>query len=315
MHRIIIALFLTLLCLPSSNAQESINNFKYLIVPVRYEFQKSDDQHQVNSLIKFLFEKTDFEVYLSNEEFPDELKLNRCLALTARLNDNSKLFSTNMNFDLIDCSNKVFYSTKEAKSKEKDYKTAYHNCIRETFEELLELDYSYEPQAELVAVNSVKTPESTKSETLPEVKKETVSSNNNVSIPVAATAVVTKEKVEKEPEVISTTNTVTVSDSPKPEITETKSVSNSPSEVVENNEKKVAIITDSVVLYAQPNENGFQIVDSTPKIVYVLLKTKVKDVYLVKDQSATVYKEDGVWKLEYYKNGKSVVKELNIKFF
>lgn len=72
--------------------------------------------------------------------------------------------------------------------------------------------------------------------------------------------------------------------------------------------------TATTVLYAQPIENGYQLVDSTPKVVMILLKTGVPNVYLVKGQDATVYKERGQWVLSKSSGNGNKKSVLNIKF-
>ncbi len=83
----------------------------------------------------------------------------------------------------------------------------------------------------------------------------------------------------------------------------------------ESEEKEVSLKQNSEsIYYAQAIENGFQLVNSEPKIVMVLLNTAAENVFIVKDKSAIVFKEDGFW---YYSenNGKLVEKKsLNIKF-
>lgn len=68
------------------------------------------------------------------------------------------------------------------------------------------------------------------------------------------------------------------------------------------------------VLYAQPLENGYQLVDSTPKVVMILLKTGVSDVYLVKGKDAIVYKENGKWMLSNTTSAGPQISTLNVKF-
>jgi len=125
-------------------AQKDINSYKYIIVPNQYEFQKSEDQYQLNSLTKFLFEKQGFSVLLSNESFPEDLARNPCLALKAVLKNNSGMLSTKLNMDLLDCFNAVVFSTDEGKSKIKDYKKAYQEAIRNTFVGIEALNYEYD---------------------------------------------------------------------------------------------------------------------------------------------------------------------------
>ena len=55
-------------------AQKNINNYKYIILPTSFEFSKSEDQYQLNSLLKFLFNKYGYEAYFGNDDLPQMLK-------------------------------------------------------------------------------------------------------------------------------------------------------------------------------------------------------------------------------------------------
>ena len=93
MLKIKISLFILLFTFLSIfSQQESINNYKYIIVPERFDFQKNDDSFQINSLTKFLFEKYGFTALKNSEIFPEDLSRNRCLALTTRMNNSSGMF-------------------------------------------------------------------------------------------------------------------------------------------------------------------------------------------------------------------------------
>jgi hypothetical protein len=69
-------------------------------------------------------------------------------------------------------------------------------------------------------------------------------------------------------------------------------------------------------LYAQPIENGFQLVDTTPKRVLTLLKTSLPDQFIGQTGASTgiVFKKDGIWIFEYYEDNKLVSRKLEIKF-
>ncbi len=124
-------------------AQKSINSYKYILVPKQYEFQKSPDKYQVNSLTKFLFDKAGFIALHTDESYPEDLVRNGCLALRAIIEDNSGFFSTKVKIKLVDCRNTSVYTTKEGRSREKDYRKAYHEAIRKSFVEFEELNYTY----------------------------------------------------------------------------------------------------------------------------------------------------------------------------
>lgn len=72
----------------------------------------------------------------------------------------------------------------------------------------------------------------------------------------------------------------------------------------------------SKLLFAQPTANGFQLVDSTPKVVYKLFKTDSPTMFLAQkgNQNGVVTLKDGSWFFEYQENEKVVSEKLEIKF-
>ena len=68
------------------------------------------------------------------------------------------------------------------------------------------------------------------------------------------------------------------------------------------------------VLYAQSKLNGFQLVNLKPEVVFIILKTSIKDVYLIKDKNGSLYKNGTHWVAEYYDNNELVQKTYQIKF-
>ena len=67
-------------------------------------------------------------------------------------------------------------------------------------------------------------------------------------------------------------------------------------------------------MYAQAVDNGFQLVDSSPKVVYRIKNTSMDNVFLVEGKNATLYKKDNQWVMEYYENDILKQDVLNIKF-
>jgi len=126
-------------------AQNNINSYKYILVPKQFEFQKSEDQYQLNSLTKFLFNKAGYTVLFTDESFPVDLATNSCSGLKVKVNNIKSLLKTKANIELYDCYNKLVYATKVGVSKEKDYKKGYQEAIRIAFTEMGELNYVYTP--------------------------------------------------------------------------------------------------------------------------------------------------------------------------
>ena len=68
------------------------------------------------------------------------------------------------------------------------------------------------------------------------------------------------------------------------------------------------------VLYAQPINNGFQLVNLKPEVIFIILKTNVKDVFVVKDKNGVLYKKGVNWVAEFYENNQLEQKEYKVKF-
>ncbi|WP_272149904.1 hypothetical protein [Tenacibaculum aiptasiae] len=240
--------FVFLLITASVFSQNSVNNYKYVIVPVKFDFLKKADQYQTSSLTKFFFNKHGFKAFLSNEELPEDLVKNRCKALIGSINDASGMFNTKSVVELRDCYNNLVYSSKEGKSLLKDYKRAYHEAIRNAFKSFDGLNYKYTPSREEVQVSNK---------------------------PVVAEI---RKGIETKTNVKSTV-------------------------------KKVYQL-----LYAQPTDLGYQMIDSDPKVVFKVLKTNVKDVYVIQDKNGILYKNGNFWIAEYYKDNVNVIEKYEIKF-
>ncbi len=68
--------------------------------------------------------------------------------------------------------------------------------------------------------------------------------------------------------------------------------------------------------YAQPITNGFQIIDSEPKVIYKIYKTSTKDFYIATKgiQNGVFYLKNNEYFFEYYQNDKLVSEKIEVKF-
>ncbi|MDH3382294.1 MAG: hypothetical protein OEL54_06280, partial [Flavobacteriaceae bacterium] len=156
----------------NTNAQENLNVYKYVIIPKRFDFQKTADAHQINSLTKFLFEKKGFKTYFTDDSIPEEVLLNPCLKLNVNLVDESNLFTTKVYFELFNCMNQLVLKTEVGLSREKDLKKGFHEAIRTAFSTIENMPYQFSDDNRVV--DMLVLPEA-KPTTAPElVKKEVV---------------------------------------------------------------------------------------------------------------------------------------------
>jgi ribosomal protein S11 len=135
------------------SAQQSVNDYKYIIVPEGYVFLRENDGYQLNSLTKFLFKKYGFTAFIRGDELPDDLKRNGCKGLRADVKKESGLLKTKLIVNLTDCNGKVIFSSKEGTSREKDFKKSYHEALRDAFKDVKYLKYKYNGKQEIPVQN------------------------------------------------------------------------------------------------------------------------------------------------------------------
>lgn len=131
----------------SGYAQNTINNYKFVLVPERYSFLKQTDQYKLNTLTKRLLEEKGFTVYFDNSELPNEIAGNKCSALNVDVTEKNSMLSTKLTLTLKDCKGNVVFKSKEGKSREKEYDISYNLALRDAFTSLDEVKYAYTPAA------------------------------------------------------------------------------------------------------------------------------------------------------------------------
>lgn len=134
-------LFVLVLAINYSYAQ-SVNEYKAVIVPLKYEFLKGENQYRLNTITKFNLNKAGFVSFYSNETIPSEYS-DRCDLLNADVVNDSGFLTTRLFITLKDCYGKIIFQSAAGKSKEKDYKKAYSEALAEAFESVYELQYKY----------------------------------------------------------------------------------------------------------------------------------------------------------------------------
>jgi hypothetical protein len=138
------ALFILVLFTVTAYSQNTINNYKYVLVPQKFTFAREDNQYGLNNLLKMLLEEKGFTAFVGNAQLPPELAANKCNALTAEVAEKKGLFVTNLTLLLKDCQGNIIFKSKEGKSREKEYPVAYSGALREAFTSLDNEPYKYD---------------------------------------------------------------------------------------------------------------------------------------------------------------------------
>jgi hypothetical protein len=135
----------------SSYAQNTINNYKYVLIPEKFSFLKENDQYRLNTLTKFLLQDKGFTPYFDNAELPAEIANNKCNALHVEILEKNGMFTTNLTLLLKDCNGNIIFKSKEGKSREKEFKTSYNLALRDAFTSLNNVEYTRNVQDQQVA--------------------------------------------------------------------------------------------------------------------------------------------------------------------
>jgi hypothetical protein len=247
--------FLFLLLFVSSfSFSQSVNDYAAVMIPVKYDFLKNDNQYRLNTLTKFNLKKAGFEAFYTNESSPSQYN-DRCKLLYADVSKESGFMTTKLFITLKDCNSKVIFKSEIGKSREKDYEAAYSEALNMAFESVYALQYKYNG--------------STNSQNL--------GIASPAIAPVSAAAIVAAVAV------------------------------NVPSGSAE---------PDGKVLFAQPIKNGFQLVDTTPKVVMKAYKTTNPSIYIASkenNQGVMILKENQ-WFFEYYEKDTLMSEKIEVKF-
>ena len=230
---------------------QSVNDYKAVIVPLKYEFLKTENQYRLSTMTKANLVKAGFKAFYGNEQLPAEFA-DRCDLLYADVKRDNGFLVTKLFVEFRDCYGKVVFTSQVGKSKEKEYESAYRESLEMAFVSINALQYKYNGKS----ANTVKT----------------------VTASVPAT--------------VQTVTAAATASAP------------------------VADITDPNLLYAQPTENGYQLIDKTPKVVMKLLKTSRPDSFIaIKDGiQGSLNAKDNQWFFEYYKNDQLVSEKVVVKF-
>ena len=141
MRTLIVLFFFTGIAILPCSAQ--LNQYKYFIVPKRFDIFKDVNQYQSSTLVKHLLTKYGYET-VYDDAIPEDLFLNKCRGVTVQLDENSSFLLTRVSLVFRDCKGREVFRTAEGSSKSKEYKEAYAECIQKAMDVMAVMKYEYE---------------------------------------------------------------------------------------------------------------------------------------------------------------------------
>jgi len=135
--------FLFLLFFISSYGfSQSVNDYAAVMIPLKYDFMKSENQYRMNTLTKFNLQKAGFVGFYTNESIPSQFN-ERCSLLYVDVVKESAFLATKLFVTFKDCYGKVIFKSEVGKSKEKEFDVAYAEALNMAFQSIIALQYKY----------------------------------------------------------------------------------------------------------------------------------------------------------------------------
>jgi hypothetical protein len=124
-----------------------VNDYKAIIIPLKYDFQKEENQYRLQTLTKFNLTKAGFQAFYSNESITLELN-DRCKLLTVDLKKESGFLVTKLIVVFKDCYGVEIFKSEVGKSREKQFEEAYKEALNNAFVSIYALEYKDNPNLE-----------------------------------------------------------------------------------------------------------------------------------------------------------------------
>jgi hypothetical protein len=131
-----------LLFIASYGFSQSVNNYKSVIIPLKFDFTKTENQYRLATLSKFNLNKAGFEAYYTNETIGEEFN-NRCNLLYFDVVKEKSFLTTKLHVVFKDCNDKIIFQSETGISKEKDFQLAYTEALNKAFVSVFALKYKY----------------------------------------------------------------------------------------------------------------------------------------------------------------------------
>jgi len=230
---------------------QSMSEYQYIILPAKFEAQKSAGQFNLNNITKLFLERNGYKVFFDNDILPADVSSESCNKLYGNVTADNNFRTTKLRFEVKDCRNAVILSSGIGQSTEKDNNIAYNRALRDALKSIDKPEFMYSPAAKPAA----------------------------------------------------------------PKVVETVAPVSKPKEVAQN-AQTTQVTSSEETLSVQKIANGYQLVDTTPKIVLRMFATTNPEVFIgeADGKKGVVLKKDGNWVFEYYNGTQLKSESLPIKF-
>jgi hypothetical protein len=135
--------FLLLLLVSGLGFSQAISEYKYVIVPSKFDAQKTTGQFGLNNLTKLFLEKNGYTPFFDTDILPPEVAGESCNKIYLDVVADNSMMSTKLKVIIKDCRNAVLFNSEYGKSNEKDNYVAYNQALRAAFKSFDKPEYRY----------------------------------------------------------------------------------------------------------------------------------------------------------------------------
>ena len=131
-----------MLFVASYSFSQTINDYKAVIIPMKYDFQKSENQYRMQTITKLNLQKAGFQAFYATESMPTEFN-DRCDLLYVDVKKENAFLVSKLYITFKDCFGTIIFQSSIGKSKEKEFDLAYKDALDEAFLSVYALNYEY----------------------------------------------------------------------------------------------------------------------------------------------------------------------------
>jgi hypothetical protein len=146
-----------MLFIASYSFSQSVNDYKAVIIPMKYELQKSENQYRLQTITKIDLQKAGFQAFYSNEAIPAEFQ-ERCSLLYVDVIKENAFLLTKLHITFKDCYGAIVFQSPTGKSREKEFEMAYSDALNEAFKPVYALNYKYNGNTNFSPKSGIVTP-------------------------------------------------------------------------------------------------------------------------------------------------------------
>ena len=135
-------LMMLLLLVVSYGFSQSVNDYKAVVIPMKYDFLKTENQYRLQTITKMNLQKAGFQAFYATETIPAEIT-DRCSLLYVDVKKESAFLVSKLFIVLKDCYGAIVFQSAIGKSREKEFETAYADALNQAFISVYALNYKY----------------------------------------------------------------------------------------------------------------------------------------------------------------------------